>query len=265
MNSRNRDFSKYPDAGEYVIDLPRTYHNVVGAHLVSAEIPSSFYIFTSASGNTTLKIIVNDIPATITIPDGNYGFTSIMLALGKALNAAYLTQGFEFVAAADRSTGRVSFTCTSHPSTTTLAIDTTDAPADKPTEWGLAYFLGYPKGVITSGDPNTGYVIGPSCASLNPYTYILLNIEELNGTDHVGVEGGSSTFGKIPLTVNSFNFVCYDKVLSKQLFNPPKLKLNKLHISFTFHDDTPVDFHGMEHSFTMELICTEETKVERRF
>lgn len=265
VNSRERDFTKYPSSGSYVIELPRTYNNVVAAHMASAEIPSSFYVFTSSLGNTSLSLDVNGKTQTITIPDGNYGFSSMSTALQTALNAAFIPETYEFSVSVSPSTGTFQIECVNLPASTTLGVDTTAAPAGKNVEWGLAYFLGFPKGVVTSGATNTGSLVAPRMALLNPYTYLILDIPELNGTDHVGVSGGNSVFGKIPLTVNSFNFVFYDKVLSKQTYTPPRLQLNKLHVTIRFPDGTPVDFHGLEHSFTLELTCTDEKIVSRSY
>jgi hypothetical protein len=265
LNSRERDFEKYPSSNSYVIDLPRTYHNVVGAHLVSSEIPSSFHVFAAALGNTSMSVDVSGTTRSITIPDGNYGFSSMAAAIEQALNAAFVGETYQFEVSVSPVTGKLTIRCTNFPASTTLGIDTTDAPATKPVEWGLAYFLGFPKGVVTFGTFNSGSVTALSMALLNPYTYLILDIPELNGTDHVGVTGGNSVFGKIPLTVNSFNFVFCDKVLSKQTFSPPRLQLSRLRVSFRFPDGHPVDFQGMEHSFTIELTCTEEKIATRSY
>jgi hypothetical protein len=233
--------------------------------MASAEIPSSFYVFTSALGNTSVNVDVNGSTRVITIPDGNYGFSSMSAALQSALNTAFIGETYEFSVSVSPSTGKFVFECINFAASTTIGIDTTGAPASKNVEWGLAYFLGFPKGVVTSGTANSGSLTAPRMALLNPYTYLILDIAELNGTDHVGVSGGNSAFGKIPLTVNSFNFVFYDKVLSKQTFNPPRLQLNKLHVAFRFPDGNPVDFQGVEHSFTIELTCTDEKIVSRSY
>ena len=249
INSRNRISGT---AGSYVVDLPTQYHNVVSAHLVSSEIPASFYVFSAALNNTSMLVSVNEQEELITIPDGNYGFTTMCTAIAAALILAF---GSTFTCVVDRTTGRFSI---QSPGATSMALDTTLQAS----EWGLAYFLGFAKETLTTG---TNTLTGTSVASLNPHTYLLLSIEELNGTDHVGYEGGKSAFGKIPLTVNSFNFLFYDKILSKQYFTPPRQNLNKLHLAFTFHDGTPVDFQGMEHSLTIEFQCTEERILSGRF
>ena len=260
VNSRERDFSKYPSPGSYVIDLPRTYNNVIGAHMASAEVPFSFYSFTAALGNTTLNLDVNGTTRSITIPDGTYSFSSVSTALASALNTAFSVETYVFGVSVSPETGKLTIQCTNLPASTTLRIDNTTGP-----DWGLAYFLGFPNDMVTVGATNTGTLTGHNVCVLNPYTYLVLDIQELNGTDHVGVSGGNSAFGKIPLNLPSINFVLYDKVLSKQTFNPPRLQVNKLHVSFKFPDGNPVDFQGAEHSFTIELVCTDEKMVSRSY
>jgi hypothetical protein len=262
VHSKTRDFEKYPNPNGYVIDLPRTYNNVIGVCLISAEIPSSFYVFSTADGNTSLTVTVDTTTHTITIPDGNYGFSSMITALTAALNAAF--SGLTFEVAVNSITSKFTITCLTSPGTKTVSIDTTTAPASKNTEWGLAYYLGFPKGVVTSGVSNTNAVTASFVATMNPHNYLLLNIEEINATDHVGFEGGNSTFAKIPLTVNSYNLAFYDKILSIQKFGLPRVCLKRLHVDITFADGTLVDFQGMEHSFTIELTYSNERIISQR-
>jgi hypothetical protein len=254
VDSRNRDAARYPDPGSYVVELPQTYHNVTQARLLTADVPSSFYVFSAALGNTSMDVGVDGTFQTITIPDGNYSFATMAERLKAALEAAFV--GKEFLATIDPTTGAFSLRCTTHPAAV-LAVAASSSP--------LAYHLGFPSGATTTG-PGDGSVVSPGVASLNPYTYILMSIDELNALDHTAWPGGGSAFARIALPVNSWNFAFLDNSMyPKQTLSPPRQKLSRLHVRFVFHDGRPVDFHGMEHSFALELVCTNENVASCRF
>lgn len=267
IDSRDRDYELYPSPSEYVLDLPRAYQGVTNARMLSAELPTSFYVFASAFANTTLKVTVTvasvPVSKTITIADGNYIYTSMSTALVDALNTAYVSDGYTFAAVVSTVTQKMTISCTSHPSTSTLAIDTTAySSSTLDTEWGLGYYLGFLKGVVASGTTDAGSVTSPGVASMNPFTYMLLDIDELNNVDESALGGGGmgpGTFAKIPFNCHStVNNVFYDKTITNNALSPPRRKLDKIHIKFRFHGGQTVDFHGMEHSITLELTCSDE-------
>jgi hypothetical protein len=257
IDSRDRDYDKYPTPSIYRIRLPTVYRNVTSARLVSAEVPSTFYIFTAAAQNTTLKVTSSapNTSYTISIPDGNYTQTSVTSAIQTVLNATAQPDGLAFSVTVDAATSKLRIACTSHASTT-VSVDTTSAPS-KPTEWGLGYFLGFQRGTVRSG---TGSVTAPSLINMNPVTYILLSIRQMDRVDEAGLYGSGepkAVFAKIPCNVNSFEYAFFDKLLTDNTMNPPIGKLDALDISFRFHDGTLVNFNGCEHSLTIELMCTE--------
>ncbi len=94
IDSRDRDYVKYPSESQFVINLPETLNSVSRAVLVCSELPLSYYVFTAARGNTTLKVSLNGTTKSITIPDGNYGTASMTSTLQTALNAAFSPASF---------------------------------------------------------------------------------------------------------------------------------------------------------------------------
>lgn len=249
LDSRDRDYALYPIANEYRLKLPTTYKNVTHARLITAEIPSSFYVFTAARGATTLR--VNS--TTVTIPDGNYGIATMTTALKAALETAIA--GEEFGVDVDAATLKLKIACTTTP-TLALSIDTA-TDRTEPTNWGLAYNLGFAKNTVYSG---TGSITSPGVMSLNPEAYMLLDIEELNKVDEGGIYATNAeyrSFAKIPLNVNSFEYMYFDKQITVNFMNPSIAKLSSLRVRLRFHDGTLVDFNGMDHSFTLELTCTD--------
>lgn len=252
IDSRDRDFAKYPSATSYAIDLPETFYHVTTARLMTAEIPTSFYVFSAARGNTTITVTRNGTPYTVTVPDGNYGFTAMAAAVGAALTAAF---GVVVTVTIDFTTMKT--TITSATGADVIGVDARSLTSAAKTQWGLAYYLGFDRDVLRVG---TGSVTSPRVASMNPELYVLLDVEELGTIRECGVEGGGgtmgrTTFAKIPLTVESNEYNMFDKQLTCNTYFPPLSKLYKLHIAFRFHDGTPIDFHGVEHSMTLEVEC----------
>lgn len=252
IDSRDRDYDKYPSGSQFAVALPETIQNVTSAVLVSAELPLSYYVFSAARGNTTLKATLNGTTKSVTVPDGNYGPTTMAAALKTALQSAFSPATFNV--GFDTSTMKCTISATSSPSGT-LSVDTTDAV--KKTEWGLGYYLGFPRATVTSG---TGAVTGTSVASMNPENYLLIEIEELNGIRQAAMyaTGGSgrTSFAKVPLNGDSYTYNYYDKTLTYVDLRPQLNRIDRLNISIRFHDGTLVDLNGGEWSMSLEFACT---------
>lgn len=250
IDSRDRDYAKYPSPSEYVVDLPSVFHNVSNAVLMSAELPSTYYVFSASRGTTSLVVKVGATTQTVTIPDGNYTFTTMASALNTALAAAF--PGSTFEVSFNAATSKCAVTVT--PS---AAIEVDCTAADRPTGWGLGYYLGFQGGVKTAG---TGSVTGSGVANMNPEMYMVVHIEELNSVNHAAIYGEAGlnrkAFAKIPICHTTFQYAFYDKQLMCNEVRPPLSRLDRLSISIRFHDGTLVDFHGAEHSLTIELACT---------
>lgn len=249
VDSRDRNFGAYPSSSSFVIKLPEKLKNVTGAALVSAELPLSYYVFTAARGNTTLRAVHNGVTKEVVIPDGNYSTASMCAALKAGLEAAF--SGVTFTVAIDATTSKCSITA----STGVLAIDTTGAT--KATEWGLGYYLGFPRGeVVGSG---TARVTGRFVASLNPENYLLLDITELNGISQSAMYGagggGARTFAKVTLDGDSYSYNYFDRALTPVDRRPQVTQLDQLTVSIRFHDGSVVDLNGGEWSMSLEFWC----------
>lgn len=253
LDSRDRDYGRHPSASAFTIQLPRTYFNVSRARLKSAELPSTYYVFTAARRNTTLRVTVGGDTRDVALADGNYTFATMSSALAAALGAAF--PGRAFSVRFDKPTYR----CTIRASPpATIAVDTTMVdPAATPTQWGLGYFLGFAPAAVTAG---SGSVTGATVATMNPETYVLLDIAQLNGMEQPAMYGGGGTagraFAKVPITDDSFQYNIFYWDLTANDYASPIAKLSKLDIAVRFHDGTLVDFNGAEYSLTLEIECT---------
>lgn len=247
IDSRDRDPRRHPSPTEYVVTLPATLYNISCARLLSAEVPTSFYVFSAARGNTSLTVVLNGTSHTITIPDGNYGFSTLTAAVETALTTAF---GTPFVVTISPTTLQCTIAATG-----TVGVDTRALSSTAATQWGLAYYLGFNRDVLLD---DVDRVTSPRVCNTSPESYLLLHIEELGtlmeaSADGAGGHTSRRLFAKVPLNVNSNSYMFFDKILTSNAQTPPVAKLSSLHIRWTFHDGTPVDFQGVEHSMLIDV------------
>lgn len=258
VDSRDRNFSSHPTSSSFAIKLPEPLKNVSNAVLVAAEMPLSYYVFSDNRKNTSLKVVMSDLLAfpgakvtrTASIPDGNYSTSGMASVLKEALDSAFSDISVTFAI----TFNPVDLKCLIKPSSGTISVDTTGAT--KQTEWGLGYYLGFERNVIT---PAASTAKGAYVASVNPENYMLIHIEELDGihqNDMYGTGVGRKAFAKVPLNGDSYQYNYYDKTLTLLEIRPSIAKLDTLHISLRFHDGSLVDLNGAEWSMSLEFICT---------
>lgn len=252
VDSRDRDYSSYPTPNAYRVRLPTTFNNVVSARLMSAEIPKSFHTFSDDAGNTTLTVVVDGVPSQVTLEAGNYTFGTLAIALAVALaNATALTWEVQFSSVTNRCTllnaEAVPF-AVEHPTQTTQTKDS---------DWGLLYYLGF--GPQRTDSDDSGRLTSPRPATFHGMSYILLDIDELRGASEGGMYGaevGGRPLAKLIMDPSKEGVAILDATTCT--FGPapqqPRLpRLRELHVTFRFHDGRPVDFHGVDHSFALEL------------
>ena len=265
IDSQDRDISLYPNQTSYRIELPAVYKQIKKVSLVSIEISSSFYIFRSAYNNVTLHIGIYDSSNTsklalqeIILPDGNYDNTTICTVLTSLLNAnsLFISEGVTFNVFLDKATFLLNITTSSSRK---IYIDTTYATAVNTgsviKNWGLEYYLGFEYNTEIAGFN----IVASQLIKLNPYNYMILDIKELNRMDECN-KGQYSAFAKIPITSKSFELnTLYENccTFNQSELNPYIGKLSILTIRWRFHDNTPINFNNVDHSFTLELECLE--------
>lgn len=259
IDSRDRDFAAFPTPSQYKLKLPATYYNVKSARLVSAEIPRSFYTFSAALGNTSFDMILPSGTVTITIPDGNYTFTSMKTTLEGALASS---TGLTFTVLFSATTNRV----------TIFNVELVDftlvcPPTNVPTDWGLLYYLGFD--ADTTPASSSGKIASPRPATFNNIAYILLDIEDLYGVDEGATYGGAvgrRPFAKIPIDPGAEGYAMLDtsKCMFDDVLQRPVIpRLDTLRIRFRFHDNREVDFNMVDHSFAIKLETIENEPPKR--
>lgn len=246
----------------YTVLLPEALYDITAARLMSAEIPASFYVFSTDRGNVTFSLVRNGTPHTVTIPEGNYGLTAMLDTLSSVLTAAC---GVPIAVTAPKNTLRC--TISSSVPTDVLGVDTRSPSSVASTNWGLAYYLGFDRDVLLTIGDHT--VRAPRICMMNPELSMYVDIEELGTMLESRTEGQGGTvsrraFAKIPFNADSFQYVYFDKQLSSHAYTPPIATLTKLRVSWRFHTGEPVDFHGVHHSLTLQLECAAASRRPNR-
>lgn len=256
IDSRNRNFVRDATPSSYRVTLPKTYHNVTEMRIRAAQIPLTFFTFSSARGNTSLKVTLGATSNTITIADGNYTASSLCSAIQTALNTAFSKT---FSVTVDPMTLRTSIICTSDPAST-ISVDTT-AYTVGTTDFGVAYYLGFNAGVVTSASGAGLAVTSPRAINVNPDNYVLLSLgSDLDNVDMTGFFGSGEPrrcFAPVMLYAETSDYVTWLKKITNNIMSPPKMKLNTLDVSWMFGNGTLVDFNGAEHAFVLEITCSE--------
>jgi hypothetical protein len=266
----SRDRLPLTTQSQYTVKLPKTYENVYAVTLKSAEVPYGWYTFSEARGNLTFLASTTSATenfVTITIPEGNYTATTFAEALEVALNVDL-----------------ANFTVSYSTSTNTLTIENTggywldfrgtqiqaagcagqSVVTPTSTYWGLGYYMGFEKKLYASSIPLLGSnhaLTSTFAVNVNPDNYIIMELDYINKEDETSIDSRLSgrvdgCFAKLPITGNTGDVIFFRELccpLNRSVMNPPLGQLRTLNIKWRFHDGTLVDFHNLDHSFTLEF------------
>lgn len=181
---------------EYTLLMPRILRNVVSAKLLSAEVPTSYYVFRDAYGNTSMSVSLHTgsetVTQTITLPDGNYG-SNITDVLKGTLEEAF--PGYTFECAVSPITMKLSIAESEGNEVQIHTDDVADAISFRST---LPHYLGFSFDTLAKGSP----LIADHIINVNPATYAILDIDELNQSNEGGLYGTRHSprgiFAKLP-------------------------------------------------------------------
>jgi hypothetical protein len=283
VDSFHRDKSKYPNANNYVINMPETIRDIVSIELLYAKFPCTTFYLNEYNNvlryQQTQTQVTNKSYTEIVIPPGNWPLIELENMLFNALNDNDVSGGVS----------NYSITLNEYNQTWTLSKTVSDPNIlyDEYRVFNLLFFGGnmvhhhsgndethaiYHKNSIgkfigfSPSDFTTPFTSG-STASIE-YTsdiaydtcfndYIVLHVnKDLQGDFdiiHSNVNNLSGAFAIINLT-NSTTNPQYTKFNNSttndefvKYFNPMLGSINKLHIELTNSHGDPYLFHGGEH------------------
>jgi hypothetical protein len=280
IDSNSRDIEKYKNHNKFTIQCPQTYTNVESIRMLYIQTASNLYNISNYLQNNKISINNTDIE----IPDGFYDAEfltkTIQYELHKYENHSHIEVSYCSVI------NKIFFYSQSHNITIDCTKDNFEYINSKCTnykiynqhsDWGLGAILGFDKKIYNSTQQTiylpskdiekTGLIIIPDFVSnINNNQHIYLSINKLNRSDTIepyiyNINNKSNGqinkyFGQIPLLKTNTNQNCYKDdcyLNNSSYFQPPLDRLDKLEISFHYHNGMLVDFNNQHIVFTLEI------------
>ncbi len=121
--------------------------------------------------------------------------------------------------------------------------------------------MGFDKKVYASSNTNPSFIESDFAVNVNPDNYILMELDFINKEDETAIDSRLSgrvdgCFAKLPINGNSGDVIFFRELccpLNRSVMNPVIGQLRTLNIKWRFHDGRLVDFHNLDHSFTLEF------------
>ena len=258
IDSSERDYSKYPDPHDYVIDLKNEIYDVQNITLLSARIPNSQTLINDR--NNTFSID----NATITLPNRSFA------------NGDDLASNIS-----DHVSDHVSDVTVSYDSNTNALTWLNQSISPKVLEFGDGINARYASGtvdtlsnLITSQNTTPYQVFGLSPQNITipangTYTGGSINLEGPNALV-LQLGTGSETFnkdvyvrepfytGQILLNGKYVNYTSSEDPVEHGFFSGPQKSLRSLHVRFFTMSQgrlIPYDFRNQEHVLKCKIVC----------
>lgn len=172
---------------EVVWEFDPIIKNVVRLEIESVEFPNTFYSFSNTKGNTSFNID----SSLITIPDGNYDISGIIININYAIaNVGITDVTFKYNGYSQRVYIDISGTFT---------VDFgVGSFTDRIDDWGLGYYLGFRTKVFSGVSSR---ITATSPPNMNVDNYVILKIDEFDNYKQVTWHNNEKAFCKIQLQV----------------------------------------------------------------
>jgi hypothetical protein len=197
---------------EFRIRNPAPLKNIIRVRLASVEIPLVEHAFSAAKGNDTLSVkvgsSVNRFIQSAHLLAGNYTAASLVNAVELLLKDISTS----FTCTLNSITGFVTITNPVMPFILDFSSLVTEV-ANRPTHWGLGYYLGFRESLVASTFISTltqSYytAVGTSIINVQATPYYLLQLkcpdEVINVTHRLNNETHVDAFAKIVLKDNYY-------------------------------------------------------------
>ena len=289
VDSRFRDTPQITTPSDYYFSLLSPIRNVLRVRITSIEFPNNYLFFNKTRRNVSLRFLTGSSPATatiITIPDGNYTPDQMVDAINIAITTspdATALDTIDLTASYDASTASFTFTATQSFKIDTVGIeaipDTSSRGCtsymtgwDRPFDYGLAYYLGFGRGVFeaidASGAPVSYSITSSACANFSGDQYLFLRVNDYASVNQT-VSVYDSTFLPEKRQRNEFtalaklvlrepkNSVIFDDYAGQHIkefvFTAPT-DLSRLHIQLVDAYGQAVDMCSTQFSFSLEVL-----------
>jgi len=260
IDSRFHDEYMTVDAASYTITLPERINDVKSLCVCNAEIPMSIYNVSADLGNNCFKITSGVTSSIITIPDGNYGATSLVSAInllsGTTLSCSVANNKFIFT-----------LSSVSADTTIDFAIDGTGAYDKYNFKGKFGWMVGYRELSIELSYSADDSVSGTAFVNLQSPRYLYLVVDEFTrGNQNSFMSPLAASFINknilARIVLDNINYP-YGSILTANLFNghllsdvrsyTGKVDLQRLSVQLVNEYGVPVNLNGLDFSFCLEV------------
>lgn len=279
VDTRFRDSPETNPQTDCYFSLLSAIRNVIRIRITSIEVPNNYFFFTDKRENVTFSISYSIggvyTTANVVLPNGNYTADgpdgdSMAAVLNeefkKYLPAFTLTVAFSIINGSFTFTGSVPF-----------YIDTSVGSKDRPTDYGLGYYLGYTRGIHTAKITSAGkYTLtSDSCANFSGDNYIFLYLNDYacvrqttraytsipvqntcNPQQNIGNPEEFTAMAKVLMTQpkNYMVFDDYGGKHIKEIVFPGPIDLSRLRIKLLDAYGDVLDICSSQYSFSIEVM-----------
>lgn len=238
IDSRIRDINLYPNPNNYVINFDDDITDITTAKLIYIQIPTPFTNYIVNQYFNTIAIVYNGVIYTITLVNGDYTISTLMIQLQSA---------FDIVLGSNAII--VSLNTNQNTYTFTSSLPFTFNFQNKTNH--IATLLGFNPNInYTALHPLSYVLTSPYKINLTYNNYIIMNIDQFDILKSLNSNLDRS-FAVISPQYNTLNII--DNPSYIKYFSPPIPKLSKLHIYFTDFFGNPYDFQNQDHHFEIVL------------
>jgi len=257
LNSKNGTTINNQDGNKFynlISEITARKDELIIIYLKKAFIPFSFYMLSAARKNNKLDITEKQTDNTtnsytITIPDGNYNITELMVKIKNLMETAS-TFSFIYNITFENATGKVSFLITSG----TNALNTTiNFATGSNTNSNINDFIGFSNTDITftTSSSATSDKIVDMAAGLDG-----LHIKSnLVGTNVITTESGDSGSGEllvIPITLEPYSILYYSEFTNPFKHKLSQSSIRQIEIKITDTDDNIIEFNDLPYTFILQ-------------
>jgi hypothetical protein len=270
IDTRFRESYYNSSPTNFNFQLPMVIENVIDMTLSAIELPTTYYIISKQYNNNFFSIIVNGVGKIVTIPDGNYDYTSLQATINNQI--FILGDNFQYVnfvinVSSNNGTGQMMVGLDSQTPTGLIETLELNFQADRygyednntPLTLKLGWVMGFRNGIYTN---NLNYV-SEAIVDVTGPKYLYLVIDDFNNNNNNGLfyaAFNSSLLNKniisrISLQSDKFNILLQNNLsvinIPREYFGP--VNIRNFQIQLLDEYGRVVDLNYMDFSFCLTM------------
>jgi len=250
--------------------LPMVIEKVVQMQLSAIELPTTYYIVSKQYSNNFFSIKVNNIGKVITIPDGNYDYTSLQATINNQiflLGSPFQYVNFLINISTNNGTGQMMVGLDSNTPQGLIQDLELNFQADRygyednntPLPLKLGWIMGFRNGIYTN---NLNYV-SEAIVDITGPRYLYLVIDDFNNNNNNGLFYGAfnssllnkNIISRISLQADKFNILLQNNLniinIPREYFGP--VNIRNFQIQLLDEYGRVVDLNYMDFSFCLTM------------